>query len=149
MRTFAIVLCSTVLLAGCGGTRAARGGDDSGLPAAPAGSSIIYATETDHIPGDEASQITFEINYGCSVSVAHDVEPGRVIDIYVLTEEQNRRAASGIEPRVVGQDFIERHRDIHGSGGFVTRLEAGAYAIVLRNLSNEPVRVTSRVTGKR
>lgn len=84
-----------------------------------------------------------------SATVAYNVEPGRTVDIYVLTEAQNRRAASGIEPRAVGKDFIERHRSVHGSGGFVTRLDAGAYAVVLRNLSDRPVRVTSRITGQR
>jgi hypothetical protein len=108
-----------------------------------------FATEADRIRADGASVITFENIYGCSVPVAHNVETGRVADIHVPTEAQNRRAASGIEPRVVGQDFIERHRDVHGSGGFVTRLEAGAYAVVLRDISDQPVRETSRITGKR
>jgi hypothetical protein len=150
LRISALMLLMTAGLAGCGGTGGVAAGEADGrLPPAPAGSEVVYRTETNTIAGEEACQMTFEMNVASTLTIAYAVEPGRNIDIYVLTQEQNRRAASGVEPRVVGRDFIERHRGMHDTGGFVTRLEAGPHAIVLRNLSSRPVRVTSRVTAQR
>jgi len=125
----ALVLVAACLVCGC-----------AVMPAGD-GSSRALSWDQDWIPAGKVMTRSFDLNYRAAVTVEFEVEPGKEIDIYVLTPWQYERGKAGREPVEPGVDYVFMSRGAVGAGSFQVTVDPMRYSFVFRNRASAPVRV--------
>lgn len=100
------------------------------------------------IPPGKVLDRSFTLNRDAYLNIVYDIEAGKSLDIYIMTEEQDERASAGHEPTEIGRDFIVKHFGVIGSGSVGKRLQAGRYAIIFRNTSGSSVHLRTHADGE-
>jgi hypothetical protein len=101
-----------------------------------------------NIPPHKAFSREFDLISRGRISIDFTVHSGQM-DIYLMTQEQDIRASSGIEPTKIGRDFITKNSGVLGKGGtYSPVLDPGRYAVIFRNVGDTYIQVTASIEAE-
>jgi hypothetical protein len=108
---------------------------------------VLMASE-DTIPSQKLLQQSLQLHVAANVDFRWEIEAGKSLDVYIMTEEQAARADAGQVPTELGRDFIRVSRDVVGAGNQPVQLQPGRYVFALQNDGPTDVFVRSSVGGQ-